>query len=537
MQRMRNSHIFYFVFSLAIWLAVGVFPQESFADTSIIPTAAPTSIGIDTKQCPNQPVETVTTTDSAGNQVTTTILQANQCVICPTNYKGLVVKIVPCIRGTILYAATQIFVPLSTFVAKIVTILSTLAIVFFGIKLTAGQAGIITKEGMILAIKIACVGLFTGYYPALYPKMVAVIEDLLNMVATPAINMITVNATCAGHNSFTGDDAKIMQIFGALDCYLDSLVGGIFDPPSTAYTAQTLKNGLIGFLVSLAFTGAAGFFIGAIGLFLVFISLKTIAQTIFIFLQGFLAFSLMIIISPLFVPLILFKATQEKYFNTWADTTIGFIVQPVLVLGYLVMFILAFNTCIFTGTNSLYFAIAGSASNNKDFKMGQWMNDNHIFVKDSKNAQGITMDAKGALKELGTPENNNKGEKSELAWDKIPDSAFADIFGDMGVGRAGKALNFFKTDTPIQDVDILALAKATNTAGAADDDKVRAYKLKIFLSFMMSLIVVYIFHELLDYLPFIGSGLMSKTATSGKQLALGSDSSKQNALRNGMRKG
>ena len=502
----RNKHILYFVFSLAIWLAVFVFPQVSFAATSIIPTSNP-----------------VTVQDNADGTKT----------ICPTTSKGLVVKIVPCIRNTILYAATQVLVPLSKFVAKTVTILSTLAIVFFGIKLTAGQAGIITREGMILGIKIAFVGLFTGYYPDLYPKMVAVIEDLLNIVATPAIKMVTVNAACAGQNSFTGDDAKIMQIFGAVDCYLDSLIGGIFDPPSTAYTAQTLKNGIIGFLVSMAFTGAAGFFIGAIGLFLIFISLKTIAKTIFIFLQGFVAFSLMAIISPLFVPMILFKAT-EKHFTQWADTTIGFIVQPVLVMGYLVMFILAFNTSVFHGNNSLYFAIVGSDSNNKDFVMGKWLNGNNlngknVFVQDSANAQGVTMDYKGAIKDLGSTSNDYKGEKDELAWDKIDSSAFTDIFGDMGIGTLGKGLNFFKTDTPIQDVDFLVLAKATNTVGATDADKIQAYKRNIFLSFMMALIVIYIFNQLLDYLPFIGSGMMASRAGGGMTLGSGYGSATKKA--------
>jgi hypothetical protein len=55
-----------------------------------------------------------------------------------------------------------------------------------------------------------------------------------------------------------------------------------------------------------------------------------------------------------------------------------------------------------------------------------------------------------------------------------------------------------------------------------DKDALLAFLFKIYISFLMAMITGYVFIELLDTLPFIGSGLaMSKGLTDEKSLGIG----------------
>lgn len=495
MQKNRNKLICFLM--LAFWLASFLLPQNSFA--ADIPTSQPKTVAADG-------------------------------TVCPDSHKGLVVRIVPCIRDTVLYATTKIFGTMANIVAKTVAVACTLAIAIWGIRIIMGQASVITKDGIILAIKIGVIGLFTSKYAVIFPKMINVVEDLLNIVAKPSILLIWKATSC--NIKFTGSDAKIMEIFGAIDCYLNYLIGGIFN-------TVDIKNGIVGFLFSLASSNVAGFFMAGIGFYLIFISLMTIAKSLFIFLQAFIAGSLMFIISPLFVPMVLFKST-EKYFKQWLTMTISFIVQPVILMGYLGMFLMAFDATIFHGNHSLYYSIVGSASDDKsgDFKIGEWLRNNGVYAEKSLNNKGNNIDSKGAKEALGDDKTIDKGVVSKegqhpecegsISNDCVKMRTAAAVTESMGFGDvqgiATKGLNYFRTDTAIQALDWAALSSKVDADGcnkvnctlsdATDeqkkkiDDYLTKRKIKVFLTFIMSLIMIYVFYTLLDQIPLIGSGLM-----------------------------
>lgn len=517
MQKNRNNFVCFL--TLALWLVSFLLPEFAFAVT--IPTTAPITV------------------DADGT-------------VCPTASKGLIVKIVPCIRDTILYATSKMFGQIAEIIAKTVTVACTLAVVLWGIRMMLGQAHRITAEGMMLAMKIGAISLFTSQYKVLFPKMLNVMEDMINIVAQPGIKFIWMATSCK--QTFTGSDAKIMEVFGAVDCYLDGLIGGIFNNVD-------VKNGIIGFLFSLMSSNPAGFFMGGIGLVLVGLSLLTIAKSLFIFMQAFIAFALMSIISPIFVPLSLFKST-EKYFKQWANITISFIVQPVILMGYLTMFLMAFDATVFHGKHSLYHAIAGVAADDKtgNFKIGQWLNNNGVYVEKSLNDKGNNVDPKGAKASTGDPAALDKGVESKIGQNPdcegstttncIKMNTAKELINSQGYGNvvegANKALNYFKTDTPVQTLNWAKLASivdasgcsavncTSDTATGAAKDKIdkylTGYKIKVFLTFIMALVMIYVFYSLLDYLPIISSGLISEV---GRGVVLGQSKSSSSSATGG----
>lgn len=470
--------------------ALSYVPQAAFAFD--IPTTEPTTIGSDGTICPSS--------DSAAPS------------------KGFVVRMVPCIRNATVYATTKIFSPIAAITAKATIVASTLAVVLWGISLMAGQPTQISKTGIMLLIKIAVVATFASTYQELFPRMLNIVESLMNTVAKPATSMIWKGTNCKA--TLSGSDAQVMAIFAAIDCYLDSLIGGIFNP-------LDIKNGLVGFLYSCLFSGIVGFIIGAMGFYLIWISLSTIARTIFIYMTAIIAFSLMIVISPIIAPLILFKQTQKRYFNQWLNLLINFMVQPVFVVGYLTMFLMAFDVTIIHGTKSLFYSVAGSEAttggSSSDPQIGKWLNDSGSYGEVSLGAEGVKIDPEGAKKETKAPSANDLGVE-KIGGYAIPKDGINNAIEYFGAGTVAKALNYFRTDFPAQAVDWDKLAKK---AGYSDVDK---YKLNLFLSFLMSVIVIYIFYILLDYIPFIGSGLINEapsrvTLGGGNLAAPGSSNS------------
>src|SRR5690606_3294993 len=96
------------------------------------------------------------------------------------------------------------------------------------------------------------------------------------------------------------------RIWVYVDCALATLIGGILPGVS-------LTSGLLGFLVASLFSGATGAIIALMGFLLVVQLLVAIARAVYIYLTAYMAFSLMVVISPFFIPLILFRTTYAYF--------------------------------------------------------------------------------------------------------------------------------------------------------------------------------------------------------------------------------
>ncbi len=420
--------------------------------------------------------------------------------------KGLTIRLIPCIRDSVVFATSQILVPFSEYLAKTIVVICTLAIVVWGIMVMQGQPAQISTGGLILGLKIGGVVLFTHNFGNMYPAFLNIIEQLLNIVASPLVDMVSDRNCQAAAIDSKLSDAKILGVWRVVDCYLDMLVGGVFSDVN-------FKNGIVAFLVGLIFSSAVGLFIAIVGFCMLFLLLMTIGRALYILLSSYIAFSVMVLVSPLFIPLIVFKSTKS-YFDKWVILTLNFMVQPIFLMGFLVMFLIAFNNTIFGSQHyqhSLCHAIAGDKCNSEDFKLGVWLQNKGVYTEKSVNPLAVKANYQEVVEELTKTGDKPKSLDTGVADKRgVYTSGFTDVLGaiagttdpsDPAAKKAKK--DYFRMDIPVDVVDLDKLV----AAGATDDDKTK-YKIKVFFGFLMALVIMYIFFSMLEYMPFIGSGAL-----------------------------
>ncbi len=453
--------------------------------------------------------------------------------------KGLTSRLIPCIKDAVIYGTTSLIKASFQFFSDALIPVFVIAFALWGIMVMTGHSQNITRDGVILGIKVGAILLFINNFGGYYPKLLDSIEGLLNILAKPAIPLLNANGgwnqmsgfTCE-FGTFQNSERDIMEVWNILDCYIDMIVGGIF-------STNTMATGILGFIAAALFSTTVGMFIATAGVYMLANGLMTIGKMVYIFVTAYIAFSFMIAISCIFIPCILFTHTKE-YFDSWLRLTISFMLQPLFVFGYLIMFIVAINVTIFSGPYSLYYAIVGEATvttdpskpivNGEPFYIGTWLNNNGAFKEQLKNKDQIRESGdKTALNEA-TPVTTGQTDKqgfNPLTYTDISD------FMTFNPNDLTKPLSFFQAGIPMTTVDWEDLshkARASEwatTKGIIDavtndevlkkdltDQFTRDYQVSLFITFLMAAITMYIFYSLLDYMPFIGTGTLGDTGIS-----------------------
>lgn len=494
----KDKKIFIYLIAITIWLSAFCLTDAALAYD--IPTSPPEITRIDSQgvkhTCPNPDL-----------------------TVNPD--KGFLVRIIPCILNSVTYATASILGPFSSYMYSLMGVMFTLAIATWGVLILSGNIAAISQGGTMLAIKIGVIVFFANNFGGLYPVMLNVMEELLNIIAQPVAattgptEVFVWQGACTAQ-TFDATNASmqnIMSVWGILDCYIDLLIGGIIAPTPAAQSIA-VANGIIGFIVGMMFSSSIGLFIALMGFYLIIITIFTIARAVYIFIMAYIAFSFMAIISPLFIPCILFRSTRE-YFLYWLQLTISFIIQPIFLFGYLVMFLVAFNSVFFVGHHSLYYAIAGNESqwDVNNFRIGSWLSSQGIYNKTLIGKDYVAIDQGGDKAVTG-------------GISKFTDTGLTDIqairdTAALGLGGV-QPLDFFETGAMVNSIDWERLAQIAkpneyNTALSAPvvlnqpkpvDKFYQDYKIGIFLAFLMAGVVMYVFYSLLEYLPYIGSATM-----------------------------
>lgn len=461
---------------------------------------------------------------------------ARNVTVCPGSdpanpEEGLTSRLIPCIRDNIIYRTTQLLIPLNNYFNDAVTAATVLALALWGIMVMTGHATNVSRDGIILGIKIAAIMMFTNNFNNMYPILLNCIEGLLNVLAVPAIPILSANSVWNGTSNFnctfgTFQDSErhIMEIWNILDCYIDLLIGGIF-------SKFTWVSGILGLITAAVFSTTAGLFVALAGLFMIAYAFMTISKLVYIFITSYIAFSFMVLISSIFIPCILFRSTKE-YFDSWLRLTLSFLLQPLFVFTYLVMFLVAINVTIFSGPRSLYYTIAGpsiSTNNGSQFRMGKWINDVGGYKEELKAKDQIRVGNAGETLNEENPVDTMHTDKqgyNPLAFKNLSD------FMTWDPTSPGKPLAFFQAGIPVTTIDWKAMAQnaqkdewvgvALEAAGAANEIEANKildkfyldYKISVFIAFLMAAITMYLFYSLLNFIPYIGTGALGDSGIS-----------------------
>lgn len=308
-----------------------------------------------------------------------------------SGYVGVTNKIVQCIRHTLDSAAGTYFTNFYPKISNIITAVLTLTVLVYGVKLSVGLVERVSRDTVILLFKIAAVVAFTSNSDELYAMSMKALDSSTRAIVkyTPPAGPAYVNSS---GNNVDYNQAECMQRMikaqnampattGALgawlgmDCLIDSVIGiRIPDtsggPPPTddekyfnevlKATNQTTARSYIYLFFGTMQSSVMGLVLAIAGAILIFGLLMLIIKALFVYIAAMIGLALMIMISPMFIPMILFTVTKP-YFDKWLGLCISFLIQPIVLMVFIVVSLTAVDFAVFSGEYSIVYRIAGKA--------------------------------------------------------------------------------------------------------------------------------------------------------------------------------
>ena len=271
---------------------------------------------------------------------------------------ALIGKIVPCMTYTIQQATIKFAAQMVTRLQPLLYAFLTLVIVLFGARMMM-QEPEIYKRGFVLLLKISLIAIVlndlgnvaafdgSGGQGKIIPAVYATMEDAQTIV-TGAID--TTNLKCdIAH--YQGPNTP--TVWAIMDCVAGRIFGYTTGTdPSTGQktTNMLLVSSFFGLATGFFFGGAWGVvvFLGMVGtLFAVFM---TVVRTAVTFISSYLVICLLLILSPLLLPLAFLKQTESYFDNTWRIMLASFF-TPILITAYAMFSLIVYDKMLFSDTS------------------------------------------------------------------------------------------------------------------------------------------------------------------------------------------
>ncbi len=421
---------------------------------------------------------------------------------------GIVKRVVYCTKLYIIPAVNSMLTGPNGFLTHFkdtIAAVCTLAVAIYGITVVTGKSTAVLREGAMVAVKIGAVMIATtnfggaAYTGGGYQLMIDVTDELIEIVSTK----IGFDDGPGGSEPVK-ECAKLLDdedVWGRVDCMLESLVGGIFDP-------STLKSGLAGFILTSLFSGLGGVFVALATAGIMGLLIYAVIRAMYITIIAYIALGVMAMVSPLFITLMLFRSTFG-YFEKWVKLTLGFMIQPIFIFAYFSMLLYAYDAVIENGDHSVYRAIAGIPKGTPlpdGFKIGNWLQGSGAYTTGHSLISGVSIDPELQPK----PESKNLGAAGVMGVSDAPntDNLKGKAFDDE-INKYLEGLNAYTVDLEIGQLDWDVLMKSMKKNNP-DVKTAKNYIIRLFLALMQAALTMYIFYLLLDLLPYIGSGIVGE---------------------------
>jgi type IV secretory pathway VirB6-like protein len=271
-----------------------------------------------------------------------TTVDANGNVVKCTGPGGtgvLIGGIVPCLNKIIEVSGVKLALAFRALLMPVFTAFLTLVIIFFGVKLVQGE-GEVGKGAFLLVIKIAFVIGFLNLFPSFIPMASSIMREVIGVVAGALIDPADFHCDVAQYLKPGGD-----LLWAQMDCVMGKLWGYTIKPGS-GEPNMLLAASAFGMLGGIAFGGAAGMFIFLAIIGILFTLFSIIVKTMAAYINGFILVTMLIIIAPIFLPLLLLQVTSQ-YFEKWWKGILAAMMLPILVSTYFVIAMLMYDHMLF----------------------------------------------------------------------------------------------------------------------------------------------------------------------------------------------
>jgi type IV secretory pathway VirB6-like protein len=126
---------------------------------------------------------------------------------------------------------------------------------------------------------------------------------------------------------------EYLSIFDTLDCKLAKYLG---------YGPEVNIPNIILFIITCLISSGIGTFIFIFAFFFFIMILGIAVKTVYIFLISFIAINILIFLSPIIFPTLLFNKTKE-IFDSWLTNLMGFALQPILLMIFVALYLAVFD--------------------------------------------------------------------------------------------------------------------------------------------------------------------------------------------------
>jgi len=332
-------------------------------------------------------------------------------------YAGVTNRIASCIRAALGKATDAFYNPdtgIYPLVARAITGFLTIGIAVYGILAAFGMIEKVGRDTIMLIIKISMIGYFTTNVDLMYHELVGAMDEISEKV----VEFTPRDGSAAGKDSTFSQIACIQNMKEAqgssesgdgvvgpwmgMDCLIDTIIGikgaSTGGPKGTSASEWLNKNfddsksglsrGMLAVFFTSMETSVMGLLLGVVGFVFIYGLLQLIIKALFVYLAGYIGIAFMMILAPIFVPLVLFQVTKQ-YFDKWVKLVIGFTLQPVIILVFISFNIAAVDLAAFSGNYSVMYRLAGEASRQKGFNLNDYLTKTGALAKKATTVASI----------------------------------------------------------------------------------------------------------------------------------------------------
>lgn len=398
--------------------------------------------------------------------------------------------IVTCVKTVVQDAFSEFINQLYPFFETIIRVAMTLAVTFFGVGLLTGMIEKTSRDSFLLLFKIAAVSYFVTTDAAqwLYQNGNDAMDGLTDLVFTFGKEASEESERCPDNDT----------LWDRVDCMLDVMIGirreqaetggntvpagtNPFDPDS-----QGIKRGMLHFFFSnLSSSGMGAVAIAFLGLYTVFTLLIATIKSIHTYLAAVLGLSFVLIFCPMFVPMVFFRHTKN-YFDKWYRIGMSFVLQPVILFGYLSLMMVALDKVLVSGDNSVLQMITGDQCTDQTLskcleERGIYRNQNLTTFQDiddpTDSASILNTRTTGALEEPATDTSTGS-------------DALSGMSGVIAVNRPFDSVNYERLGQILMDGD--------------RDEQVQE---KLTYAAIILALTAFVFISMLNYIPIMATDL------------------------------
>lgn len=432
-----------------------------------------------------------------------------------SDYPGIANRVVKCVRTTMENAAGKFFAGFYPMLMQSVTAFLTLGVVVYGVMMAAGMVEKIGRDSMVLLLKVAFVAYFVQNVDLLYIWIVQSVDSLAAVIFNFSnVNHPTAPYCMIGKNS----------VWERLDCLIDTLFGLKYTGDSAAtsnvrLSGEGLARGMFAFFASAFLSSIPGAIIAIIGFMFMYTMLFFLTKVLFTFLVSYMAILFLMIIGPIFMPLVIFRTTKQ-YFDNWMKLVIACALQPIIIVAFASFSVAAIDVAVFSGEMSFVRAIAGDEAKASNFNLNRYIQERDGYKKSSAGPQTIAEDS---VRDAGTGEVVRgiwgAATRNECGLDSSSVSAMA--------GSAHECAKGWVVGINFKEIDWAKLAEVRNppvvvdTAADPDDNKEKALMRDLYASAILTAVTMFIMSALMQVVPQIANDLVGSYRQTPNLMGVG----------------